>query len=677
MTVPAIFGRVPSLLASQISLRNATNTNIDLLKLNNQLSSGLRIDRPSEDPIAAAVVGVLDNRLEGDTQRLRNMGHGGSVLNSLDSSLGEMLETVLEAQSIASSQIGVGSDAGTRAAQAEVIDQMITQITGVLNRDMAGIHYFGGSRVTGPPIESFFGGYRYTGAGQGLRTDLGPELDFPITLGAEQAAGSLSTRVRGDRDLNPRLTDDTFVRDLRGPMVGRELGTLTISVDSGTPVFVDVNLADAETIGDVRRRIEAAIRDADPAALGGAFPNAVQVAGSGDRLEFASINPGTTISFVDGPVGETASALGLEGTNFTNVVTTAPGGNADLDPAVTARTTLGALNPSLAALDFGDITIVNGGRTGTVTTSAGMTVAELAEEVSRLNLGVRLEIDGDGDRLAIRNEVAGMRMAVYEGGGASFAAETLGLRTSTASTRIDTLNDGRGVEISDGQTDPTTGLPDAARNLDFEVTLTDGSTFTVDLVPSDMETLSSVVAKINSEAAAAGLGGVFTASVNATGGGIRLADTAGGGGTIGVSSLNGYAAEDLGLLDGSTGAASYAGTDRSTVRVDGLLSSLVELRDALLGDDVRGITRSSENLQGDIDLLTSARALVGTRSARVEQVQTRTDERMLLDRSIKSDLQDLDFIEASTRFSLLQTQLQAAYQVTASSQSLSLLNFLG
>jgi flagellar hook-associated protein 3 FlgL len=113
------------------------------------------------------------------------------------------------------------------------------------------------------------------------------------------------------------------------------------------------------------------------------------------------------------------------------------------------------------------------------------------------------------------------------------------------------------------------------------------------------------------------------------------------------------------------------------VRVDGLLSSLVELRDALLGNDVRGITRASENLQGDIEVLTSARALVGTRSARVEQVQSRTDERMLLDRAIKSDLQDLDFVEASTRFSLLQTQLQAAYQVTASSQSLSLLNFLG
>ncbi len=50
---------------------------------------------------------------------------------------------------------------------------------------------------------------------------------------------------------------------------------------------------------------------------------------------------------------------------------------------------------------------------------------------------------------------------------------------------------------------------------------------------------------------------------------------------------------------------------------------------------------------------------------------------MLLDRSIKSELQDLDYIEASTRFSLLQVQLQAAYQVAASSQSLSLLNFLG
>ena len=675
MTVPAIFGRVPTLLASQISLRNATRTNIDLLNLNNQLSSGLRIDRPSQDPVAAAVIGSLDTRLEGDTQRLRNMGHGAAVLNSLDTALGEMFDTVQEAQSIASSQIGVGSDSGTRRAQAEVIDQMITQIRGVLNRDFAGIHYFGGSNVTSPPIESFHNGFRYIGGGSGLSTELGPELDFPITIGADQAVGALSARHVGDRDLNPRLTDGTFVRDLRGPMAGRELGTLTIRIDSGTPQFVDVDLADAETVGDVRRRIEAAIRDADPAALAGAFPNGVQIAGSGDRLEFVGINAGTTISFVDGPVGETASALGLEGTDFTNAVTTAAGSDGDLDPALTARTTLGALNPSAAALQFGDIRIENGGRNGTVTTNAGMSIGELAEEVSRLGLGVRLEIEG-GDRLAIRNEVAGMRMGVYEGGGA-LAAETLGLRTSTGTTRIDSLNDGRGVQISDGQVDPTTGLPDADRNLDFRVTLTDGSSFTVDLVPGDMQTISTVGDKINAEAAAQGLGAVFTASVNASNGGITLSDTAGGGGQIRVESLNGYAAEDLGLLDGTTGAASYAGSDRSTVRVDGLLGSLTDLRDALLGDDVSGITRASEQLLEDIERLSSARALVGTRSARVEQVQGRTDERMLLDRAIKSELQDLDYIEASTRFSLLQTQLQAAYQVTASSQSLSLLNFLG
>jgi flagellin-like hook-associated protein FlgL len=674
MTIPAIYGRVPTLLASQVSLRNATQTNIDLLNLNNQLSSGLRIDRPSQDPIAAAVVGVLDNRLEGDTQRLRNMSHGGAVLNSLDTSLAEMLETVQEAQSIASGQIGVGSDSGTRAAQAEVIDQMITQLRGVLNRDYAGIHYFGGSSVTSPPIESFHNGFRYAGSGSGLQTALGPELEFPITIGADTAVGALSARHVGDRDLNPRLTDETFVRDLRGPMVGRELGTLTVRIDSGTPQFVDVNLADAETIGDVRERIEAAIRDADPGALGGSFPNGVQIAGSGDRLSFVGINAGTTISFVDGPAGETASALGLEGTDFTNAVTAATGANGDLDPAVTARTPLGSLDPTVA-MQFGDIRIENGGRNGTVTTGPGMTVGELAEEISRLNIGVRLEVDG-GDRLAIKNEVAGMRMGVYEAGG-SLAAETLGLRTSTGSTRIETLNDGRGVEIAHDQVNPLTGLPDAERNVDFEVTLSDGSSFTVDLVPSDTQTLSTVVDKINAEAAAQGLGAVFSASVNASGGGIVLSDTTGGGGTVGVQSLNGHAAEDLGLLDGTSGAASYAGSDRSTVRVDGLLSSLMDLRDSLLSDDVGGITRASEDMQGDIERLSAARALVGTRSARVEQVQERTDERMLLDRSIKSELQDLDYIEASTRFSLLQTQLQAAYQVTASSQSLSLLNFLG
>jgi flagellar hook-associated protein 3 FlgL len=119
------------------------------------------------------------------------------------------------------------------------------------------------------------------------------------------------------------------------------------------------------------------------------------------------------------------------------------------------------------------------------------------------------------------------------------------------------------------------------------------------------------------------------------------------------------------------------GTDRSAVRVDSLLSTLIDLRDALESDSSAGITFAGEALETDGERAIQARALVGGRAARVEDARDRLQDTALLDQSIKSDLQDLDYIEASTRFSLLQTQLQAGLQSAAAIRTLTLLNFLG
>ncbi len=665
--LPIIGGRVPTLLSSQVALRSLTTTNAELLRLNTQLSSGLRIQRPSDDPVGASIVGVLDRTLERDGQRDRNLTQATSVLASVDGSLGQLNELLLEAKAVASSQVGAGSDAGTRAIEAEVIAQQLTEVLAVVNREVSGIHYFGGSATATPPVESFYGGYRYTGDEGGLFADLGPEVDFPITIGADAAVGALSARIEGNVDLDASLTPDTFVRDLRGPLEGRELGTLAVTIDDGgtqTEVLVDLSIA--ETVGDVTNLIESAVRDADPGAFSVAFPGGV--ATSNDQLLF-SIAPGYTLTFDDGPIGETASALGLQGATADTANAT-PG--QDLDPRITDRTELGNLQ---APIVYGDIRIENGPRSGVLTTSSGLTVGELRDELARLDLGVRLEITENGDSLAFVHEPPGLGMSISDTG--TQTATSLGLRTFMATTEIDELNDGRGISIADGEIDPVTGLPDPDRNVDFEVVLTDGTSFTVDLRPEDLQTIQTVLDRINAEFAATGLGGGFVADVDPATNGIRFSDTAGGPGPIEVRRLNGFAAEDLGLLDGTASGATLTGSDRATVRVDSLFSTLIDLRDALLGDDVRGITAAGTRLEQDIDRVAAARALVGTRSARVEGAQDRLGERMLLDESLRSELRDLDVVEAATRLGILQAQLQAGLTVTAQTQPLTLLNFLG
>lgn len=668
-SIPANLGRVPNLLNTQLLMRHLTGTNLGLLQAQEQLSTGRRINRGSDDAIGSAMVGLLDAKLETTRQREKNLAHASSTLNTIDAILGEISDLSQEARSIGLSQIGVGSDTTTRLQQSQVIGQLKNELFQAMNRDFVGISLFAGSQTNAPAYESFYGGYRYLGDNDGLMTDLGYGLEFPITLGAHTAIGATSARVQGDVNLNAILTPNTYLRDLRGPMtINGDMGTMNITIDDGTDtVSIAVNLSNAETAGDVQAILNHAIENAMPGALAGAG-----IGITTDRFSVA-VQPGYTITFEDGGVGQTASSLGLDSANFTAGFAVKPDPTAGLNPRITDRTLIGDLDPA-DALQYGNIRFTNGERSGTVSVDPSMSIGEFREEVDRLNLGISVQINENGDSLDVVNHVAGLRMSVSEVGGALMAT-TLGIRSMQASTPTTQLNDGRGVQIADGNMDPDTGLPDDQYNRDFRVILSDGSSFTVDLRPEDILTIQTVIDRINQEAVAQGAL-LFTASLNPDGNGIMLADTIGGGQAISVESLNGYAAEDLGLLNGTSAAGQFIGEDRATVRVDSLFSSLIDLERALASDDERGIQFATELFNVDIDRVATARAVVGSRAQRVESATSRLADEWLRDESIRSSIRDIDPYAVTTQFQLLQTQLQTTIAAAAQIQPLSLLNYL-
>jgi flagellin-like hook-associated protein FlgL len=152
------------------------------------------------------------------------------------------------------------------------------------------------------------------------------------------------------------------------------------------------------------------------------------------------------------------------------------------------------------------------------------------------------------------------------------------------------------------------------------------------------------------------------------------------GGPIGVGKLNNSAAaEDLGLLNGSydAGSATLIAQDRAAVRVENLFTALLDLRDALRNDDSAGITLAGETLTDSVDRLAATRALVGVYANRVERSTRRQEDLQVLDETLRSQVQDLDFADASIKFNLLRTQLQAAMASGVQTQNLTLLDFLG
>jgi len=82
-------------------------------------------------------------------------------------------------------------------------------------------------------------------------------------------------------------------------------------------------------------------------------------------------------------------------------------------------------------------------------------------------------------------------------------------------------------------------------------------------------------------------------------------------------------------------------------------------------------------VEASIDRIAETRGVVGGHGQRVDAATQRETDRSQLDETIRSQLRDVDFTEAASRFSLLQTQLEAGLRTTAMASQRSLLDFLG
>jgi len=156
-----------------------------------------------------------------------------------------------------------------------------------------------------------------------------------------------------------------------------------------------------------------------------------------------------------------------------------------------------------------------------------------------------------------------------------------------------------------------------------------------------------------------------------------LTDTAGGLGTLSVAALNfSPAAADLGINQPAAGNV-ITGKDADPVDAQGLFANLAKLRDALNSNDQAAITAAAEGLKTDADRVINVRGRTG---AQVQELQRRQDSlagQKIATQAMISQLQDADYATTITKFTTLQTALQATLMTTAKTMNLSLLNFLG
>jgi flagellar hook-associated protein 3 FlgL len=636
-SIPSNIARVPGTLTADLLRTNLRDNNVKLLEVQTMISTGKRVNRPSDDPSVMGGVTLLNRELSLFAQQISNLSRAQTSIDSTGQALADVSNILLEAQNIASSQVGVGSTPETRVNQAQVIAGQITALVDIANRSVRGVYLFAGENANIAPFEEHLGGVRYTGSRNDLQADLGLLGDLGVNLNGADAFGALSARVTGTVDLDPDATANTRLVDVVGVRgVGVTLGQIELTVDA-SPVTVD--LTGADTLGDIATRINNAIDGIDPTA------GALAVSTDGLTL---TANVGHTIAIADIGQGVTAADLGIAVSATSGSVV-----GSDVDPKLSEQTLISSFGPAVDLASGLKITV---GSTTTTVDFAGLTtVRQMMNKVQAADLGVRLEINDAATGFNLVNETSGLTMSVGEESGGTTASD-LGLRSLDTTTLLSDFRFGLGISTVTGN--------------DIRIHTHDGTDIDVDLTTT--ATVGDVIAAIN----AAG-GGSVTASLASDGNGLVIDDNTVGGDSFSIVDLNGsLAADHLGIETNAGAASTITGQDNAQVRVESVFTHLMMLHDGLLSNDEQMITAAGEALHTDVDEIASSRAVMGVRSQQVAQQVSRLEEKTAQNQSLLSQLQDADYNEVISRFVQLQQQIEGSMLAGQRSFSLSLLDFL-
>ncbi len=640
MSIPSLLpGRVPLSLTTSRLAKSIQQAQFEIQRLQDQLSSGKKFVLPSESPAAATQTLALQKLDERRNAFQSNIQTVQGALTSTDQAMAAFGDTLNTARGLLQAGLGDQTTTDERAGMAEQAASLIQSALISANTSYNGRYIFAGSQTDRPPFEMQSNGMiRYQGDERTIDTfaDFGFRVAGSATGGQDLLALSQAPTV----DLNPALTLATRLDQLNGGTGTQPQSIRVILEDLPTTIQKTVDLSGAQTIQDVKAKLEAAFATE-------ALTLTVEIdptTSSGLRLTPSA----GTVEVRDVDNGRTAVELGIRSTP----VAVINGG--DVNPSITLLTSISDLNggTGIGATTGTGLRLEHAGEVRIVDLDGAATVQDVLNRIRAADPDVYAEISPDGSGLRVASRLSGTTFSIGENGGTN--AVGLGLRTFTGSTTLNELNFGAGV-------------PDLAGTT-LNVTRRDGTTAQISL--SGAKSIQDVLNKLNTVDP-----GHLVATLNATGNGISLTDDSGTGAlTIAENSTS----VALGLNGtentGATGVLS--GKDVNPQQPQGLMTLLVTLQRALKDNDQATLNRISGKLDTEIKRVAVVRANVGTRQKLMADVSDQLDDAQINLKQSLSELFDTDFSTTVTQFLQQQQALQGAMQVSSEALKLSILQYI-
>ncbi|GJM44467.1 MAG: hypothetical protein DHS20C21_13090 [Gemmatimonadota bacterium] len=354
-----------------------------------QLASGRRLLRPSDDPSGLAKSLALNSDLRRVTAHVDNASSATAFMSSTESSLQEISDLISRAKELMVAGQNATSDGEGADAQATELRSLIDSLMLVANREVGGRALFGGRETQGKAYQQIGGNIVYRGDHQDILEEIGNGLRVGVNMPGPKAFQTVPSKVRGNVDLDPLISTTTPLNDL---FDGRGAMPATIQVTDGNGITSEVQLGGAENIGQVLD----AINNSGTAIV-------ATISADGKSVELTDTSGGGSFSVQDIQGGSLARTLGIASTSDTGTIR-----GFDLDPVVNENTPM-ALLLNGAGIPGGLWTLRNDKADGALTAQIDPSQANTVGDLLRMINGAKTP---NGEPLGLRASIEGRSLTI-------------------------------------------------------------------------------------------------------------------------------------------------------------------------------------------------------------------------------------------------------------------------
>lgn len=618
------------------------------LTLQTEMSSGRRINKPSDDPLGTLRDLDYRTQLSRIDQYRRNISQAQNWVSSYDETMATVSTRLDEAKQIVVDMANGTYDENARGAAADIIRSITNDLTLLTNSQMSGRYMFSGHSTRTKPLEFGQNGVVYRGDAGRISYDIDSNSREPINFTAAEAFLKSFGALGAQADLDVGVTADTLLADLNnGDGIDLTVGTFTITDLNVTGASVTVNLnaaPPATTVDEALTKINDALV---AAGMDGAI--SVRISDDGNRLFVDTTDTGQ-VSF-DTKLARLHAGAGID--NLGRIRITDGAGIdvlVDVSDAQDLSDVINAVNTELANAGVANVTIgINAGGTGLV-----------INDTNGVPLGLSVENASPDDQTASQLGIVGDVGASLVGTDLNPQA-SIEITETTGTTATDLgltglyNHDSAGSDI-DPQLNATARLADldSLRGLTGSMALYQGErSLVVDLEDPSIVTVQDLIDYIN----ASGLD--VTASLNTGGRGIQVLNNDPNRSLLIEEVDGGRAARTMGL---------YGASD--------ILGSMIILGNALENDDQEGVSLLTETFDKAITAALDVRAEIGSKGLRLDMTDSRLVDLQLSFTRLLSEVEDADITEVVTALAAHEASYQAALMSASQIIQPSLMNFL-